>query len=390
MMQEPILESDVALSPMLLATPSTTAAMALQDDEREFLTERVSTPPWIRRSRLLTTGRSAGACQTTSGRKMAEADRISRRLSASGVSASGDASATGSCRVESTSPPVTRRQEPAQPRSLLVPAGWALLLSIWVGLAAAIRAEEGNDTPSLDVAFSGWTAVLATAAGGLPLFLVRPEKIPKKMIGMANAAAAGMMLGAGFGMLHSLFEELDVTGGLVPAAGIAAGASIIAAVGRLGATAGSSNRVAMVLVAFSADAFAEGLALAAGSAGRGSVNVLVTAALVVHNVPEGLAVAAPLTLKEGCPMAPSAACLLAGLTSLPQPLVGLAAQQLLQAQIHPLIPCVLTATSVGAVVWVAVADLLVEAVASLGRPLAAAIVAPTTTLMLLYHALTAT
>ena len=232
--------------------------------------------------------------------------------------------------------------------------------------------------------------MLATAIGGLPLFLVQPENIPKKMVGMANAAAAGIMLGAGFGMLHSLFEELPVTGSLAPAAGIAAGASIIAAVGRLGATAGSSNRVAMVLVAFSADAFAEGLALAAGSAGRGSVNVLVTAALVVHNVPEGLAVAAPLTLKEGCPMAPSAACLLAGLTSLPQPLVGLAAQQLLQAQIHPLIPCVLTATSVGAVVWVAVADLVVEAVASLGRPLAAAIVAPTTTLMLLYHALTAT
>lgn len=251
-----------------------------------------------------------------------------------------------------------------------------------------MRAEQGADSPSLEVAFSGWTAVLATAVGGLPLFLVQPEKIPKTMVGMANAAAAGMMLGAGIGMFGSLIEELPATGSLAPAGGIAAGASIIAAVGRLGATAGSSNRVAMVVIAFSADAFAEGLALAAGSVGSSSVNLLVTAALIVHNLPEGLAVAAPLTLREGCPMAPSAACLLAGLTSLPQPIVGLAAQQLLHAQIHPLIPCVLTATSVGAVVWVAVADLLVEAAASLGRPVAAAIVVPTTTLMLLYHALT--
>jgi len=270
----------------------------------------------------------------------------------------------------------------------LVPAGWALLIAIWAGLAVAIRAEASDAPPFLAIAFSGWTAVVATALGGLPLLLTRPERVPTKMIGVANAAAAGMMVGAGLGMFGGLVEELPATGSLAPAAGIAAGAVIVATVGKLGATAGSSNRVAMVVVAFAADAFAEGLALAAASVGGPSVNLMVTAALIVHNLPEGLAVAAPLALRADSRITPAAACLLASLTSLPQPLVGLGCCWLLQAEMHPLVPCLLTATSVGAVLWVAIADLFVESAASLGSLGALAVVAPTTALMLVHHALT--
>jgi len=263
-----------------------------------------------------------------------------------------------------------------------------LLIAIWAGLAVAIRAEASDAPPFLAIAFSGWTAVVATALGGLPLLLTRPERVPTKMIGVANAAAAGMMVGAGLGMFGGLVEELPATGSLAPAAGIAAGAVIVATVGKLGATAGSSNRVAMVVVAFAADAFAEGLALAAASVGGPSVNLMVTAALIVHNLPEGLAVAAPLALRADSRITPAAACLLASLTSLPQPLVGLGCCWLLQAEMHPLVPCLLTATSVGAVLWVAIADLFVESAASLGSLGALAVVAPTTALMLVHHALT--
>ena len=56
------------------------------------------------------------------------------------------------------------------------------------------------------VAFSGWTAVVATAMGGLPLLLVKsPDAIPESVLGYANALAAGMMLGAGIGMTHGRF-----------------------------------------------------------------------------------------------------------------------------------------------------------------------------------------
>merc|ERR1740136_452057 len=161
----------------------------------------------------------------------------------------------------------------------LVPAGWALLIAIWAGLAVAIRAEASDAPPFLAIAFSGWTAVVATALGGLPLLLTRPERVPTKMIVVANAAAAGMMVGAGLGMFGGLVEELPATGSLAPAAGIAAGAVIVATVGKLGATAGSSNRVAMVVVAFAADAFADGLRspdrpqLARGPCGRGATRL---------------------------------------------------------------------------------------------------------------------
>merc|ERR1740136_122328 len=234
----------------------------------------------------------------------------------------------------------------------LVPAGWALLIAIWAGLAVAIRAEASDAPPFLAIAFSGWTAVVATALGGLPLLLTRPERVPTKMIGVANAAAAGMMVGAGLGMFGGLVEELPATGSLAPAAGIAAGAVIVASVG------------------------------------GPSVNLMVTAALIVHNLPEGLAVAAPLALRADSRITPAAACLLASLTSLPQPLVGLGCCWLLQAEMHPLVPCLLTATSVGAVLWVAIADLFVESAASLGSLGALAVVAPTTALMLVHHALT--
>ena len=291
--------------------------------------------------------------------------------------------------VDSTPPPppsaleVTLRLLPS-----IVPAGWALLIAIWAGLAVAVRAEAFGAPTFLAVAFSGWTAVVATALGGLPLLLARPDRVPAKMVGVANAAAAGMMVGAGLGMFGGLVEELPVTGAMAPAAGIATGAVIVAAVGRLGATAGNSNRVAMVVVAFAADAFAEGLALAAASVAGSSVNLLVTAALIIHNLPEGLAVAAALALKPNSRISPGAACLLASLTSLPQPLVGLGCCWLLRAEMHPLVPCLLTAASVGAVLWVAMADLFVESAASLGGLSAMAIVAPTAALMLVHHALT--
>lgn len=118
------------------------------------------------------------------------------------------------------------------------------------------------------------------------------------------------------------------------------------------------------------------------------VNLLVTAALIIHNLPEGLAVAAALALKPNSRISPAAACLLASLTSLPQPLVGLGCCWLLQAEMHPLVPCLLTAASVGAILWVAMADLFVESAASLGGLSAMAIVAPTAALMLVHHALT--
>lgn len=282
----------------------------------------------------------------------------------------------------------TMRPKARSPDAMLAAAGWSLLLAVWIGLAAAVRAPEATaaSLPSFEVAFSGWTAVVATAVGGLPLMFARPEVTTCRLVGVANGIAAGMMIGASAGMLVGLVHELPASGVTVPLAGIVAGVLSVRAVGSLGACSGS-NRVAMVTLAFAADAFAEGLAL--GAAAGGGSTMLVTAALVVHNLPEGLAVAAPLILQQdGRSLSPAAACLLAACTSLPQPLVGLAALHLLQAGIHPLVPCVLTAVSVGAVAWVGLADLFREAAESLGQRGALAVVAPTTGLMLLHHVLT--
>ena len=77
------------------------------------------------------------------------------------------------------------------------------------------------------------------------------------------------------------------------------------------------------------------------------------------------------------------------LTSLPQPVVGLAAVWMLRADIHPLIPCALQASSVGVITYVAIFDLLADAARGLGSwTTATSLVLVTASVMAVYHEVT--
>ena len=64
------------------------------------------------------------------------------------------------------------------------------------------------------------------------------------------------------GMLHGLFEEIPATGALAPLLATCIGAGGVAAASRISAR-GEPSRAITVIIAFSSDAFAEGLAIAA-------------------------------------------------------------------------------------------------------------------------------
>ena len=74
--------------------------------------------------------------------------------------------------VKDTSRTVSSRKLPA-----VAVAGWGVLVVCWGALA--YRVAYCTNTPALAVVFSGWTAVVATAVGGLPLLLLENREVPE-------------------------------------------------------------------------------------------------------------------------------------------------------------------------------------------------------------------
>ena len=92
--------------------------------------------------------------------------------------------------------------------------------------------------------------------------------VSQRWMGAANGLAAGMMLGAAIGMTGGLIEGSDQTGIAVPVVAVLSGALLVALTEWVAASFVSSQTSAaalMVMLAFGADAFAEGLLLGASS-----------------------------------------------------------------------------------------------------------------------------
>jgi zinc transporter ZupT len=138
---------------------------------------------------------------------------------------------------------------------------------------------------------------LVTGLGALPFTAVR--MVSSGAVAIANAIAAGLMLGASFGLV----AEGTVQGSGATLVGAATGVLFILAAqqslhGRdIGLVAGSGVRgrqaLLMVLV-MTVHSFAEGIAVGVAFGGGMTLAVAITLAIAVHNVPEGLAISAVL------------------------------------------------------------------------------------------------
>ncbi len=237
--------------------------------------------------------------------------------------------------------------------------------------------------PALVVLMYGLITALATGLGALPFALVRT--VSTRLVAYANATAAGLMLGASFGLV----AQGTAFGAWQTIVGATVGVVFILVTQRVlghydiqfGRARGAGARqMVLMVVVMTAHSFSEGVAVGVAFGGGVTLAVVITAAIAVHNVPEGLAISAVLRPRGvsvlGC----------AGwsvVSSLPQPIMAVPAFLFVEA-FHAALPYGI-GFAAGAMVFMVLVELLPEAYGRARKPAVALLVSLTLVAMVLFQ-----
>ena len=184
----------------------------------------------------------------------------------------------------------------------------------------------------LVLVYSSITA-LATGLGALPFLFVRD--LSERAVAYANAVAAGLMLGASFGL---------------------------------------------IIAVMTVHSFSEGVAVGVAFGGGEALAALITIAIAVHNIPEGLAISAVMRPKGAGVLS---CALWSVFSSLPQPLMAVPAFLFVEA-FRPVLPYGL-GFAAGAMVFMVFLELLPEAYEKASRPAVGLLVSLTLGAMILFQ-----
>lgn len=237
--------------------------------------------------------------------------------------------------------------------------------------------------PVAQVFAAALLTAVATGLGAIPFAFLR--EMSARTIARANAVAAGLMLGASFGLL----TEGATLGGARTALGALAGVALILVTQRLlgdhepefGTLQGAgARRVLLVVVVMTVHSFAEGVAVGVSFGGGEALAVAITLAIAVHNVPEGLAISAVMRPRGASVLACAGWSVF---SSLPQPLTAVPAYLFVE-QVRPAMPYGL-GFAAGAMVYMVLVELLPEAFEEGEAPQVAGIVGLTMVGMLLFQ-----
>jgi len=218
------------------------------------------------------------------------------------------------------------------------------------------------ETSAWTVFLAALLTALATGLGALPFFFVK--KSPQRSIGIYNAIAAGLMLGACFSLINE-GAAIDLTLLLV---GMLAGVLSVfllnrrltegkeAYIQRLRSAAGL--KALMIVGIMTLHSFAEGVGVGVAYGGGQSLGAFITLAIAIHNIPEGLAISLVLV-----PLGttPTKAALWSIFSSLPQPIMAVPAF-LLVTLFRPFLPFGL-GLAAGAMIWIVFYELIPGALA---------------------------
>lgn len=216
-----------------------------------------------------------------------------------------------------------------------------------------------HSTP-FSVFLYAFLTALCTGLGALPLFFAR--KASRNWLGIMNAAAAGLMLAASFGLLYEGlgYNLARVTlGFLVGVAFIAWGSRWLHRYRdlTLGNLHGLDARKALLVVGImTLHSFTEGIGLGVSFGGGQELGIFVTLAIAVHNVPEGLAISLVLVPRG---VSAGYAAWWSVFSSLPQPLMAPAAYLFVQA-FREHLPTGL-GFAAGAMIWMVFSELVPDA-----------------------------
>jgi len=238
-------------------------------------------------------------------------------------------------------------------------------------------------TPAMVVFLAGLATALATGLGAVPFVWIR-ETSPR-ILALTNAIAAGLMLGASFGLIAEgtrYGTAQTILGGGVGVAFILLGERLLE--GReipFGELSGAGARkILLILAVMTLHSFSEGVAVGVAFGGGEKLATLITLAIAVHNVPEGLAISAVLRPRGSSVWACAAWSIF---SSLPQPLMAVPAFLFVDS-FRPLLPYGL-GFAAGAMVFMVFLELLPEAYESASRTTVGVWVSITLAVMILFQ-----
>ena len=217
------------------------------------------------------------------------------------------------------------------------------------------------------VVLAAFVTAVATGLGALPFLFVRD--FSNWWLGVFNAVAGGLMLAASHSLMveGSALSEARVLLGVLVGLGLIVLANTM--ISRQGAhdvadlAGGDARKALLILGVMTAHSFAEGVGVGVAFGGGEDLGLFITAAIAVHNIPEGLAISLVL-VPRGTPIWKAAGWSI--FTSLPQPLMALPAF-LFVLVFAPFLPVGL-GLAAGAMLWMVFAELIPDALKTASGP----------------------
>ena len=224
---------------------------------------------------------------------------------------------------------------------------------------------------------------LATGLGALPVWAVRG--MGSAVLARSNALAAGIMLAAS----HSLIAEGMEIGTLRTLLGVLIGLGLVMLGQRwvagsdvhVGELSGAdARRMILIMAVMTVHSFAEGIGVGVSFAGREGLGWYITAAIAVHNIPEGIAISLVLVPRG---ISILGAAWWSVFSSLPQPLMAVPAF-IAVSFFAPVLPVGL-GLAAGAMIWMVFGDLFPESLEGTDASTSAALVVAAFTGMIAFQ-----
>jgi len=243
--------------------------------------------------------------------------------------------------------------------------------------------------PIFYVFLAALVTALATGLGPLPFAIWR--SMSPRAVSICNGVAAGLMIAASFSLLQEgvelnpLHTILGLVGGFVF---IAISHSIMERFDNfhIGNIQGADAVKMLIIVGImTLHSAAEGIGVGVAYAGEGNLGTFITAAIAIHNIPEGLAIALVL-VPRGAKIWQAVGWSV--FSSLPQPLLAVPAF-LFVTFFTPFLPIGL-GLAAGAMIWMTLSELIPEALENATSPKIASAVTLSIAGMLMFELLLVT
>jgi zinc transporter ZupT len=216
------------------------------------------------------------------------------------------------------------------------------------------------DNSVLSVFLYALLTAIATGAGALPFAFI--SSMSRRWLGISNAIAAGLMGAASWGLIY---EGLNY-GMPRTVLGLLAGLAFIVGTRRLLGEEGEVEwgemrgadalKIVLILGVMTLHSFTEGVGVGVSFGGGEALGVYISAAIAVHNIPEGLAISLVM-VPRGTPVWKAAGWSI--FSSLPQPLMAVPAFLFVNA-FQPFLPVGL-GFAAGAMIWMIFSELVPDA-----------------------------